>query len=363
MNINLHFTEEDRERIERNWVAWWAGELDKPIVVIKTMDTLFNSAPEEFSREFLLEKRVNEVIDYFQVRLEATHFYGDALPTWWPNLGPGIVTGFLGGKVEPRAEQHTVWFEADEPVPVEDLHFVYDANNIWRQRVLNLTRAAVEQWDDQVYVGHTDLGGVLDIVASFRTTTQLLYDLHDAPEEVNRMSRAIRSLWMRYYDELYTIIEKTQRGTTNWAAVWSPERTYMHQCDFSYMISPKMFERFVLPDLAACFERINHNFYHLDGKGQIPHLDMLLSMESLAGIQWIPGAGQPEAAQWLSLLKRIQDAGKLCQVFVNAKGAQTIVQELGGRGFALFIMSETPMSCDDAEDLLKVLVPEDISRR
>lgn len=359
MSINLHFTEEDRERVERNWVAWWAGELDKPIVVIKTMDTLFNSAPEEFSREFLLEKCVNEVIDYFQVRLEATHFYGDALPTWWPNLGPGIVTGFLGGKVEPRADQHTVWFEADEPI--EDLHFVFDADNIWWQRVLDLTRAAVEQWGDQVYVGHTDLGGVLDIVASFRTTTQLLYDLYDAPEEVNRMSGAIRSLWMRYYDELYTVIEKTQRGTTNWSSVWSPERTYMHQCDFSYMISPKMFERFVLPDLAACFGRINHNFYHLDGKGQIPHLDMLLSMESLAGIQWVPGDGQPEADQWLSLLKRIRDAGKLCQVFVNAKGAQTIVQELGGRGFALFIFSrtETPyvrMSRDEAEDLLKVLV-------
>lgn len=363
MSINLHFTEEDRERIERNWVAWWAGELDKPIVVIKTMDTLFNSTPEEFSREFLLEKPVNEVIDYFQARLEAAHFYGDALPTWLPNLGPGIVTGFLGGKVEGAPEQCTVWFGADEPVPIEDLHFVFDANNVWWQRVLNLTRAAVEQWGDQVYVGHTDLGGVLDIVASFRTTTQLLYDLYDAPEEVNRMSGAIRSLWMRYYDELYTIIEKTQRGTTNWASVWSPERTYMHQCDFSYMISPKMFERFVLPDLAACFEHINHNFYHLDGKGQIPHLDMLLSMESLAGIQWIPGAGQPEADQWLSLLKRIRDAGKLCQVFVNAKGAQTIVQELGGRGFALFIRSETPMSHDEAEDLLKVLVPEDISRR
>ena len=363
MSINLHFTEEDREHIERNWVAWWAGELDKPIVVIKTMDPSRNRAPEESSREFLLEKPVNEVIDYFQARLEATHFYGDALPTWLPNFGPGIVAGFLGGKVEPRAEQHTVWFEADEPAPIEDLHFVFDADNVWWQRVLNLTRAAVERWGNQVYVGHTDLGGVLDIVASFRTTTQLLYDLYDAPEEVNRISGAIRSLWMRYYDELYTIMEKTQRGTTNWAAVWSSERTYMHQCDFSYMISPKMFERFVLPDLAACFERINHNFYHLDGKGQIPHLDMLLSMESLAGIQWIPGAGQPEADQWLSLLKRIQDAGKLCQVFVNAKGAQTIVQELGGRGFALFIMSETPMSRDEAEDLLKVLVPEGTSRR
>ena len=129
-----------------------------------------------------------------------------------------------------------------------------------------------------------------------------------------------------YYTELYTIIGKTQRGTTNWAAIWSPERTYMHQCDFSYMISPRMFERFVLPDLAACFDSVNHNFYHLDGKGQIPQLDVLLSMENLAGIQWIPGTGQPEAYQWLPLLKRIRDAGKLCQVFVNAEGLKPLLK-------------------------------------
>ncbi len=86
-------------------------------------------------------------------------------------------------------------------------------------------------------------------------------------------------------------------------------------------------------------------------------------MESLAGIQWIPGAGQPQADQWLPLLKRIQDTGKLCQVFVSARGAQTIVQELGGHGFALFIIPETPMSPDEAEDLLKALAPGEISRR
>ncbi len=46
----------------------------------------------------------------------------------------------------------------------------------------------------------------------------------------------------------------------------------MLQCDFAYMISPQMFERFVLPDLTACCEALEHGFYHLDGKGQIRHL-------------------------------------------------------------------------------------------
>ena len=360
MSINLHFTEEDRERIEHDWTAWWAGEIQRPMVILQTMDTFFGASRKEYTREFLLEKPVNEVLDYYQARLESISFYGDAWPKWWPNFGPGIVTGFLGGKVEGMPEQHTVWFEADEPVPMEDLHFIYNDENIWWQRIRNLTRAAVERWGKKVSVGHTDLGGILDILSSFRTANQLLYDLYEAPEEVSRLTREIRTVWLRYYDELHAIIKQAGRGTTNWAPIWSPGRTYMHQCDFSYMISPKMFEQFVLPDLTACFEHLDHAFYHLDGKGQIPHLDMLLSMENLAGIQWIPGAGQPGPSKWLPLLKRIRDAGKLCQVFVSPGGARTIVRELGGRGFALFTMSLEPMSGDDAEDFLKVLAAEDI---
>ena len=61
------------------------------------------------------------------------------------------------------------------------------------------------------------------------------------------------------------------------------------------MISPAMFERFVMPDLVACCDHLDHGFYHLDGKGEIPHLDLLLSIPRLRGIQWIPGDGAAPA--------------------------------------------------------------------
>jgi len=110
MSINLHFTEEDWERVERDWTAWWAGELDRPMVVLPTMDIFFNASRDEYTKDFLLEKPVDEVLDYHQKLLESAHYYGDAWPKWIPYLGTGIVSGFLGGKAKPRAEQHTVWF-------------------------------------------------------------------------------------------------------------------------------------------------------------------------------------------------------------------------------------------------------------
>jgi hypothetical protein len=128
----------------------------------------------------------------------------------------------------------------------------------------------------------------------------------------------------------------------------------MLQSDFSYMISPKMFRRFVLPDLEACCAAMDYAFYHMDGKGQIPHLDMLLSISRLRGIQWVPGDGNPTPEHWLPLLKRIRDAGKLCQVTVPPEGALTIIRALGGKGFC-FVIGEPQLTPADGAAFLKEL--------
>ena len=360
MRFELHFTAKDWERIERDWSAWWAGELERPLVMIEGWglpagDAALGVGPEmTFTSEFPLETPVDEVLDHYQVHLERRRFYGDAWPRWWPNFGPGIVAGFLGARVHPVPG--TVWFEPAKPVSIKDLLPSHEADNVWWQRVVSLTRTAVARWEDRVAVAHTDLGGNLDVLASLRTTERLLLDLHDAPDEVARLVAEITRLWLHYYDELYAIIAQAGRGTTPWAPIWSSGRCYMLQSDFAYMISPQMFERFVMPDIAACCEALDHGFYHLDGKGQIAHLDRLLSLERLRGIQWIPGDGQPPPEGWLPLLKRIRDGGKLCQLFVSPQGARTIVRELGGRGFALYIQQS--MTQAEARNLLRALGAE-----
>jgi hypothetical protein len=361
MTINVHFDEQDWERIERDWSAWWAGDLDRPMVVIETYEpspgVQLPNAPS-YVTNLPPDLPAEEVVDRYQAQFQARRYYGDAWPKWWANFGPGITAGFLGARVRPAPD--TVWFEPAERVDIRDLHLAYDEDNFWWRRVREVARVATERWRGQVTVGYPDLGGNLDVLASFRTTGQLLLDVYDAPEEVERLAGEITRLWLRYYDGLWQIIRAGGRGSTPWAPIWSPGRCYMLQCDFSYMLSPSMFERFVLPGLSDCCAALDHAFYHLDGKGEIPHLDMLLSLERLHGIQWIPGDGAPPPDQWLPLLKRIRDGGKRCQVGVTAQGARTIVRELGGRGFVLHVRGLG--SGEEAEAFLRVLAEEDAGR-
>jgi hypothetical protein len=337
VSIECHFTQKDWERIKRDWTAWWQQEIDRPMVVINAYEWQGKWIVQQ--HEGWDETRgifpIDSILDYYQQSLENERFYGDSWPRWWPNFGPGIVAGFLGAKV--GSDERTVWFEPSTNSDLAHLHPQFDQHNFWWRWVKELTQAAVQRWGEQVTVAHTDLGGNLDILASLRTTQNLLIYLYDAPAEIDRLVAEITRLWLRYYNELYEIIQHTGNGITAWTPLWCPERYYMLQCDFCYMISPAMFERFVLPDLADCCEYLDYAFYHLDGKGQIPHLDMLLSIDRLRGIQWIPGDGQTPVEEWLPLLKRIRDGGKLCQVYATPKTVHTIIRELGGAGFAFWI--------------------------
>lgn len=355
--LSIRFTEEDWQRIERDWTAWWAGELDRPLVVLESTDPAERErlpTVHNFMSNYPLDMPADAVLDLYEAHLETRHFHGDAWPRWWPNFGPGVIAAFLGSQVHSHPE--TVWFAPTREIPIADLEPMYDPDNQWWQRVRELTERAVERWGNQVQVSHTDLGENFDILTGLRDSQQVLVDLYDAPDEVARLINELHRLWIRYYEELYTIIRRAGRGTSPWAAIWSPGRCYMLQSDFSYMISPQMFERFVLPELAACCEFLDHACYHLDGQGQIAHLDRLLSLESLHAIQWVPGHGNPPPEEWLPLLQRVRDHGKLCQLYVSPSGALSIVRALGGKGFAFCIRE--PMSPTEAEDYVRLLQTE-----
>ena len=361
MPLQIQFGPEDWDRIAEDYAAWWAHELDRPLVQITGAaydPSVAYPAVPHFWTNVDSAVTADELADQHWTLMTARRFYGDAFPHLFVNYGPGIAAGFMGARVHSVPE--TVWFEPAEARPIERIALQVDWAGAWWERVGEATRALVARMGDQVQISHTDLGGNLDILASFRTTQQLLMDLYDAPEHVERLIGEITSAWIQYYDALDSLIRPGCPGTSPWAPIWADGTSYMLQCDFSYMISPRMFERFVLPDLEACCQHLSHGFYHLDGPGQIPHLDLLLGIERLRGIQWVPGDGNPPQHEWLDLLSRIIAGGKLCQIYVRAESALEIVRHLGGKGFMFSIMDS--MTADEAEAFLGTLAREDAAR-
>jgi 5-methyltetrahydrofolate--homocysteine methyltransferase len=146
--------------------------------------------------------------------------------------------------------------------------------------------------------------------------------------------------------------QPVQTGTMDWMGIWFPGQGSGVECDFSAMISPAMFEEFVLPDLQEQCRRLEHSIYHWDGPGQLPHLDLLLSIPELDAIQWTPGAGNPGpgSPKWFPLYRRIQEAGKgVVLLGIAPEDIEGVMGELSPKGLLMTTRTETE---DQARDLL-----------
>jgi hypothetical protein len=249
--------------------------------------------------------------------LECRHFLGDAFPQIFPNFGPGVIAALLG--LELRNGEDTVWFHQPDDVELADLKLRYDPDNAWFRRIGDIYRAAAQRFEGQVHLGMTDLGGNLDILQSFRPSEKLALDVYDAPEAMEARTWEAHELWWRYFEELNGIIQPAHPGYSAWTPLYSEEPYYMLQCDFAFMIGPEAFDRFAKPELEATCRRLANPFYHLDGPGQLVHLDSLLAIPELKGIQWVPGAGQPPLTDpcWTDVFRKVRAAGKRIQFFTS----------------------------------------------
>ena len=100
----------------------------------------------------------------------------------------------------------------------------------------------------------------------------------------------------------------------------------------SYMISAEMFAQFVLPTIQEDVAWLKHSIYHLDGVGEIKHLDALLALDKLDAVQWVFGDGQPGTMHWLDLYRRIQSAGKRMMLLGAPDEILAAMEILGGKG-------------------------------
>jgi 5-methyltetrahydrofolate--homocysteine methyltransferase len=341
------------EKARERFAAWWAGEsADRPVIqlyagVERAMrESGWNAW--HFVRHLDNPERTAAA---FEEYCRLVYFGAEAYPDLLINFGPGVMAAFIGA--EPQIREDTVWFETPMGWDEIDEKVVFDPENIWWKRVRGAAEAAVARSDGNFFVGMTDLGGNLDLAASLRGAQNLLFDMLDWPERVLELLKTINALWFRYYEEFDGVIRRRLEGTSSWMNIWCPGRWYPLQCDFSAMLSPEMFERFAGPFLQEQCRWLDHSIYHWDGPGQLPHLEILLDIPELDGIQWTPGAGNPEVGspKWFPLYQRIQQRGKRVVLLGVAPDAiEGILRELSPKGL---LISATCASEAEARELMR----------
>jgi len=355
---------DDWEEVQERFKAWWKGEIidrvciavtaprGKPIKDIKPLPTPPEIARLNPNQWYAWALNPEYCINQAEINFAKTYYGGEAVPYHIASFGPNMTASYLG--VEPQFANETTWFRTPIINDWKNLpDFKYDSNNKWWQITKHLAEALTEAGKGKFLVGMSDVLYGLDTLVSLRGVTQLLFDLVDHPEEVKHLISRITELEIRWYQEIYQITQKGQAGSTCWLGLWSPGKWYPVQCDFANMLSPKMFEEFAIPFITECCQYLDNSIYHLDGKGQIAHLDLLLGLKELDGIQWsvpvVTSDPPHDDPVWYPYFKRIQKRGKLLYILAKPEKVESLISELSPKG--LFIST----FCRSEEEVKELL--------
>jgi hypothetical protein len=156
----------------------------------------------------------------------------------------------------------------------------------------------------------------IDTLASLIGNEKILYAMADEPEKIKEARDILWQSWVTiFHNDALDIMQSCNGGGNISLEVWAPGCLGTFQCDLCVMISTDMFDEFVFSDLKTAYAQVDYGIYHLDGEGEIKHLDSLFRLEKLRMIQWVPSQrlNDPyytDPLNWIDLIKRIQNTGR-----------------------------------------------------
>ena len=332
---------EDWPGVKKRWEAWWQGELYDRVLIRVT-------APRDGVTP--VWEQVDPVTQWtdagYMVRrtleeLRTTYYGGEALPWCWNPISAGHAL-YFGGR--PHFEPDTMWVEpapsGPDGYPMLD---VWHESTAWRW-VREGVEAFARESRGRFFVLPFWGNHAGDILAAVRGFDRFYLDVADNPAWVRSAVKRMSDILMQVHEELMWRARPVAvgvEGTLNYNGCWSPKRTLSFDCDVSCNVSPQAFRELFLPPLVESMARVDHRIYHLDGPRALSHLDTLLGLPELHAIQWVPGAGQEEVAQWLPMLRRIQAARKGVHVHCQPDEVDLVLRELKPEGLCLVTRCNT----------------------
>lgn len=363
--------------------AWWEGRSDAP--VINAIYPKENADFSEFIKPWMSPPVVNkwspwqnefifgqaidqirkdgdwghldEALDILEKYPDVTGNLREGYSFLHICLGPGALTPYITDYF--KFQDTTIWLEPEEDWEWDAILEIDETTRSpYADQAEEGTKKLVERLKGKYTFSAPDFTGPADVLSSIRGNQNLLIDLLMEPEKVQEALDRIEGLWRKTYRTYADIVNPVNEGLYTMVFRYlSSKPAHTSMCDFSALIGPEHFEQYIVPTLerdAAMFP--DRLAYHMDGPDQIKHLDLLLGIDGLRVIQWVPGAGAPGGTdpQWDDLYRKILDADR--QIALSGVGKPEQVKALFKRFPAeRFLVPTSANSREKAEEMVRAI--------
>ncbi len=233
----------------------------------------------------------------------------------------------------------------------EDL--AVDVDSEWRDRLWAVTDALVEHAAGRYPVAPKSVFSPLATLGEVRGITELGFDLHDRPGEVQRAMSVLTDAWARLVQENFEHLPEWHGGYTSAPRrIWAPGRIVEFEEDPVFMFSPDAHRRFIVPSHRELMRRFEYAYIHLHS-AQLHTLDNLLELDGLAAIELTP---DPPASVLglIPTIARIRERTPcIVHGYMTAEEMRTVMEQVPPEGLCLIGRVDSP---DDALRLQDAVV-------
>ncbi len=343
---------DDWEEAKKHYMAYWEKDYYRRCCLAITVPREKPKKNYVSDAQYTVEQLYTDpraLYDSMIRGCERTEFLCECIPGQMLNFGTAGECQYFGCK--PNYTQGTIWFD---PVLKEPDASLLHYNRSRFDEHKKIVSDLVSLVKNDYFVAMNDNCGIIDGLAHLRGTENLLVDMLYEPEFVLEAEKKIIDVWIETQNEYFEVIKENNFGGSShsWMQLWSPGRHAQIQCDYSVMISPQMYEKFVLPELEMTSAALDRCTYHLDGVEQLRHLDIILSVKTIDNILWTRVAGQPKTSASIEALKKIQKAGKGLVLIPDRDEIEFLMRNLSHKGLQLIVGGLK--NKEEAEDLVRL---------
>ena len=301
----------DFDAVRQNWRRFWDGTLGRPILLAEPPKKGVEPVAKPpwgaaFTHDY------DDLADQ-ALRWADTHeFLGDAVPFYYPSLIIDLLPAFLGAEIVSVQEP---WGTDTHATPcIRDLNSAeirFRRDSVWWEKWVRLAECIRRKCAGRLIFGTAQpYYNNLDTLAALRGNVQLLTDLYDNPEGVHLAMRQVMKAYAEVMAEVYRLLEIEKYGSVTGHGFYADGKAATPQCDFGFNIGKEHFDAFALPYLRQELGLLDAVEYHLDGPGNLTHLESICSLDKVKVIQWVPGAGDSPRKDWTWLYAKIDALGK-----------------------------------------------------
>lgn len=268
-------------------------------------------------------------------------YLGETFPLYWPNLGPNVFAGIMGAEL--AFGDVTSWAKSLKAAKSFPDNITFNQNSEYLHKLNELTDVALEKCPGNFLVGYTDVHPSFDCVDALLGTEELFYRIADDPDEVKEITKKCFEPFFALMDSFHQKLFANKQLSVTWMQIPSYEGMHIPSCDLGSMMSPEMFKEFSLPYVKKEVTHFKHNIFHVDGKGVARQLESLLAIPEIQAFQWVQGVGNDRPImQWVSLIRRIQAAGKSVLVDLHLSELEPFMEAVRPEGIMLCMDEATP---------------------